>query len=136
MFGLLVRNRVYFVTIGRYINAHRKHYLSLEPTIGQFASGFYDNPDYPKYFNLLSSHAILSYVVAFLNSVLVLTLILINFLDSQCIFRLAVGIPLCVFLFQVIPASIYLWSREKKTGVGAVFGDNTRRTIVEHNSPP
>lgn len=133
MFGLLVRNRVYFVTIGRYINAHRKHYLSLDPTVSTFASGFYDNPEYPKYFNLFSSHALLSYVVALLNSGLVLTLILLNHSASHILY-LVTGIFLGFFSLHIIPASLYLWSREKKSGTIAVLGETTRRSIIEHDS--
>ncbi len=134
MFGLLVRNRVYFVTIARYINAHRQHFLSLDRSVAAFASGFYDNPEYPRYFNLLSTHAILSYVVGILNSILVLTVILLNFHSQKQIVVMAIGIPILVFLFHVIPASVYLWSREKKTAASAVFGDKKRKKIIEHDS--
>jgi len=134
MFGMLVRNRVYFVTIARYINAHRKHYFSLDPAVASFATGFYDNPDYPRFFNLFSSHAILSYVVAILNSILVLTILLLNLFTYPRIVTFSIALPLLVFLLHVVPASLYLWTREKKTAVGAVFGHTSRRSIIEHNS--
>lgn len=134
MFGLLVRNRVYFVSIARYINAHRKHYLSLAPEITRFADGFYDNPSYPKYFNLLSSHAILSYVVALLNCVLVLTVVLLNFHSNKLVAYLLWGVPVLVFLAQTIPATFYLWSREKRSATTAVFGDSSRSNVIEHDS--
>lgn len=134
MFGLLTRNRVYFVTIARYINSHRKHFFDISPESTRFARGFYDNPNYPKFVNVFSSHAFISYIVAALNSILVVTILLLYLWNHKNIPTISITAVVGSFLLQVVPALIYLRSRENKSANRAVFGDSTRSRVIEHGS--
>lgn len=64
MFALIVRNRVYFVQVVRYINEQRGFFLAFKPMGFKNKSKMYINHEQPPYFNWRSSHSWLCYIVA------------------------------------------------------------------------
>lgn len=107
LFGLVVRNRVYFVGCMRYINEQRQVFLALKPLGFRNASGMYTDARHPRYFNWLSSQLFLMYSIAALNAVL-LSLVLILAKNGGF---LTFGLLLLVV--QIAGAALYLRSQEK-----------------------
>lgn len=58
MLWLLVRSRVYFVRVARYINEHRHFFTRLKPLGFPNDSAMYTDAKYPKYFSWGSSHSV------------------------------------------------------------------------------
>jgi hypothetical protein len=118
MFSLIVRNRVYFVQVVRYINEQRGFFLKSKPLGFENKSGMYTNHTQPPYFNWRSSHSWLCYIIAVLNSTLIMVLI---YILSSGFWNIVIG-GLILFILQVVSAISYLKSREGKSASGAVFG--------------
>lgn len=107
LFGLVVRNRVYFVGCMRYLNEQRHTFLALKPLGFRNASGMYTDASHPKYFNWLSSQSFLMYTIAALNAVL-LSLVLVLVKHGGF---LTLGVLL--LLTQIAGAALYLRGQEK-----------------------
>lgn len=120
LFSLTIRNRVYFVLVTRYINEHRRHFLSLHPLGFANSTRMYTNPTQPPYFNWRSSQAWLSYVLAVLNATLACGFVfLIVPLQSRNTWA-GIALATCA-LAQVASSVIYLRSREGRSAAKAVF---------------
>lgn len=119
MFALIVRNRVYFVQVARYINEQRGFFLAFKPMGFENKSQMYPNHKQPPYFNWRSSQAWLCYIVASLNSILLGVLLYIIYPGEWKIIIFGI---LILFIIQLAIAITYLTSRENKSASGAVFG--------------
>jgi hypothetical protein len=108
LFGLVVRNRVYFVGCMRYLNEQRQTFLALKPLGFRNVSGMYTDAGYPRFFNWLSSQSFLMYVIAALNAVL-LSLVLV-FLKNGGFLTLG----LLLLAAQITSAVLYLRGQEKR----------------------
>ena len=114
MFFLIVRNRVYFVHVTRYVNEHRAHFLRGNPLGFQNRSGMYTDITQPPYFRWNSSQMIVAYVVAFLNSILVAALIYILGPPSTATLAVSMASLLLLAGFQLVPAILFLEHLESK----------------------
>lgn len=114
MFSIVIRNRVYFTIVTRYVNSIRKHFLDLKPSGFQNITGMYTSTDKPPFFNYRSSDAWFSYIIAILNSTLVASIIYFLFVKNKYRFLLIVSSILIAVTFQLLIAITYLCSREKK----------------------
>lgn len=122
MYSLIIRNRVYFVVICRYINEHRALFLDAEPLGFANSTGMYVDSGQPAYFDWRSWQSFLAYITALLNSALV-ALLMVYALDSHpCRWQLAGALGLLVWFCQVWLGVTYLKSRERMSGSAAVFG--------------
>jgi len=118
MFYLIVRNRVYFVFCMRYINEQRSLFLSAKPLGFENKSRMIFDYKKPPFFNILSSQSLWLYVLAILNSALLVFILYIANMSSGII---AIACPM-LFLAQLISAIAYLKSRENKSASRAIFG--------------
>ena len=119
MFGVIIRNRVYFVQVARYVNEQREFYFKHKPVSFQNKSGMYTNSNQPPFYNWRSSQSWLSYISAALNSTLLAVIIYIICPGQwSALIIIATGL----FIAQVIFAIIYLLSRENKSASKAIFG--------------
>lgn len=119
MFALIIRNRVYFVQVVRYVNEHRGFFLKLKPMGFENKSRMYTNPGQPPYFNWRSSHSWLCYIVSALNSFLLGVLLFILY---PCAWKIVTSGSIILFAVQLTAAVAYLKSRENKSASRAVFG--------------
>lgn len=78
MFSIILRNRIYYVRVARYINEHRGFFFKFLPDGFENKSEMYTNYTEPKYYNWCSSHLWLSYIIATMNSVLFSLLLFIS----------------------------------------------------------
>ncbi len=118
MFFLVIRNRVYFVLVTRYINEHRGFFLARRPFGFPNVARMYTNPNQPPYFNWRSSQSFFVYLIEAMNSFLAATLV---FLSCQQ-WNWAIAASAAAFLAQLVAGIVYLKSRESKTASQAVFG--------------
>lgn len=118
---LLVRNRVYFVVVTRYINEHRKFFLSLKPAGFENRSGFFADETEPPYFSWRSTQTWATYVVAVLNAAVASALTFVLFTRQPTfVFVLVFAV---ILIAQVELVRRYLRSRERTKGASAaVFG--------------
>ena len=119
MFALVIRNRVYFVQVTRYVNEHRGFFLKNKPIGFENKSKMYTNHEQPPYFNWRSSQSWLCYIVAVLNSILFGTLVYIAY---PCAWTAVISGSSLLCVIQLFIAVMYLKSREKKSASEAVFG--------------
>jgi hypothetical protein len=126
LFALVVRNRVYFVLVTRYLNEHRSHFLKMGPLKFENLTKMYTNREQPPYFNWLSSQSWYMYLMATLNSTL---LVAVVFILMEKVVKAPTGEVCELFtLFmvsvigQIVAAIAYLQTREKKSASAAVFG--------------
>ncbi|HET8922147.1 MAG TPA: hypothetical protein VFN26_04030 [Candidatus Acidoferrum sp.] len=122
LLALMVRNRVYFVVVTRYVNEHRQHFLAQKPLGFENKSRMFTNPTQPPYFDWRSSQAILLYALALLNAALLgvgLYLVYINVTRQWTILTVASALFLIAQLAGIIG---YLLAREGKSASEAVFG--------------
>ena len=125
IYGLIIRNRVYFVVVCRYINEHRALFLDAKPLGFTNSSGMYVDPSQPPYFNWRSWQSFLAYITALLNSALA-GLLIAYVLDGHAWrWCLTGALGLIVWLSQVGLGIAYLRSREEMAGSHAVFGGKT-----------
>jgi hypothetical protein len=66
----MVRTRVYFVRVTRYVNEHRKVFLASKPLGFRNEAGMYNNPAEPHFFERYSSQVYFMCFLAILNSFL------------------------------------------------------------------
>ncbi len=119
MLALSIRNRVYFVLVTRYINEHRNFFLCEKPLGFENLTKMYTNHTQPPYFNWQSSQAWMSYIIAALNSIL---LMLIIFISSSGNWGFSIIISIFLFIAQLCSAIGYLKHKENKSASKAVFG--------------
>lgn len=119
MFALIIRNRVYFVQVTRYINEQRGFFLKYNPLGFENKSKMYTNHEQPPYFSWQSSHAWLCYIIAALNSIL---LGILMYIVNPCAWKTIPSGTLILFFIQLALAITYLKSRENKSASKAVFG--------------
>jgi hypothetical protein len=119
MFALVIRNRVYYVQVTRYVNEHREFFLKHKPLGFENKSKMYTNYRQPPYFNWRSSHSWLYYIVAMLNSILFGILLYIVFSGA---WKTVISESLLLCGIQLVIAVAYLKSRENKSASEAVFG--------------
>lgn len=114
MFFLIVRNRVYFVRVTRYVNEHRAHFLRGNPLGFENKSGMYTDCTQPPYFRWNSSQMIVAYVVAFLNSILIAAIIYILGPTSTATLAVSMISLLLLAALQIVPAILFLKHLESK----------------------
>lgn len=119
LLSLVVRNRVYFVQVTRYINEHRGFFLRHKPMGFENKAQMYTNYKQPPYFNWKSSQSWLCYIGASLNGTLFSVLI---YIFNPCHWLGIMGGGFILFLLQIIVAVVYLKSRENKSASKAIFG--------------
>ena len=122
IYGLVIRNRVYYVLVCRYINEHRKLFLKSKPLGFENITGMYVDPSLPRYFNWQSWQLCLCYIIAGLNALL--ASLLIFYALDQCPWQwtLTVTLGTVIALLQIWFGITYLKSREGRRGSEAVFG--------------
>lgn len=113
MLLLIVRHRVYFVRLARYVNEHRRLYLSKKPLEFENESGMYTNPGEPRFFSWQSWQLWLSCIIATLNSLLLAVLVFIPLHTHWSKWLASVGAFLAFLVFQIIVVVSYLRSREE-----------------------
>jgi hypothetical protein len=118
MFSLVVRNRVYFVVLARYVNSHRRFFLSQQPLGFSNETQMYDDPNLPPFFNWRSSQSFQFYILALLNSVLVGLLVLF-LTNGVCLFY-TLGSGVGLLIVQLAWAITYLRRREEKSAAHAL----------------
>ena len=116
---MVVRNRVYFVIVTRYINEHRSFFLSQRPLGFENASQMFMNPDLPPFFSRNSTQSWAALLIATLNSIAVGALTFI--LSSASVGWTVVAVTSTIVL-QMTLAITYLKSREDKSADVAAFG--------------
>ena len=121
MMYLVIRNRVYYVIVARYINEHRAFFLKDAPLGFSNVSRMYTNPDKPPYFNLTSSQIWVANLIAFLNSSLLAVLVFI-LVDGGWRWPATIAPALVLLVGQLLFSFLYLRSREGKPASEAVFG--------------
>lgn len=114
LFALVVRNRVYFVIVTRYVNEHRGHFLGKEPLDLKIQTPIYRKSNQPSYFNWLSSQSLLLYVLAVLNSMLLGLGLFLLFDSFLLIGWLAFTASLILLSLQLIFAIRHLKSHGSK----------------------
>ena len=119
MFFIVVRNRVYYVQVARYINEQRGLFFKLKPMGFENKSKIYTNHGQPPYFNWRSSHSWLFYIIGALNSVLLGVLFYIVF---PCSPKIVISSSVVLLVLQLTIAIAYLRLRENKSASKAVFG--------------
>lgn len=125
MLSLIVRNRVYFVIVARYVNEHRKHFLKSKPLGFENRAKMYVSTDHPRFFNWRSGQSFQFYLLALLNSI-VGTGILVPYFPlwrDVLVFILSLSV-------QLFTAIKYLRSREKLSADTAVFGSDGPSDLV------
>jgi hypothetical protein len=125
MLSLIVRNRVYFVVVARYVNEHRGHFLQSKPLGFENRAKMYVSTEHPRFFNWRSGQSFQLYLLALLNST-VGTGILFPYVALWCDL-LAFGVALSA---QLAAAIIYLKSRETLSADTAVFGSDGPSKLV------
>jgi|GEM_PF-1185441 len=122
MLLLLVRTRVYFVIVTRYINEQRRHFLSDHPVGFENQSMMLTDVDRPAFFSTRSTHAWAALLVIALNAALSSAL---GFIGAPAGGRrgiLAGVIFVVVGVAQAVVAVAYLRSRDGISPSEAVFG--------------
>lgn len=122
MFLLIIRNRVYFVQVARYINTQRGFFLQYKPLGFEDLSKMYTNHGQPPYFNWRSSQTLLYCIIAALNSTVFGILLFIVSAVSTYKWEIVLIGSLTLFITQLAVAIFYLKSRENKSASQAVFG--------------
>lgn len=121
MVSLIVRNRVYFVVVTRYINEHRELFLSQKPLGFENKTRMYTNASQPPFFDWRSSQSVLLYILCVLNAGLLGTLIFL--FNPEKLGTGAIIFPAIIFLLaELVWAIVYLTTRERKPVGKAVFG--------------
>ena len=121
MLGLIVRNRVYFVLMARYVNEQRGLFLRGEPLGFRNTSRMWTDPKQPPYFSPGSSQSFMIYMVSLLNaSMLALAGFLICASGQRWWCLLA---AIAVLVAQVLAVMVYLVTREGRSAGKALWGE-------------
>jgi hypothetical protein len=120
--AIMTRNRTYYVAVARYVNEHRKFYLTKKPLGFANESQMYSDSTKPPFFNWRSSQALLLAVLTLLNSaMLIAAVVIIGWISLSNRWGLIALGPL-VFILQLAIPVTYLVSREGQSSDRAVFG--------------
>lgn len=112
--ALLIRNRVHYVQVTRYINEIRSYYYSNKPNEFENISGMYVNPNTPSYFNWKSTQLLLSYIITLLNTVIFCLIEYIFLKDCSFIIFIIIASSLAIINLQLLIAIKYLNAYETK----------------------
>jgi len=114
--ALVVRDRIYFVLLSRYINHHRRFFLEEKPLgFSNETRMYYLEMDQPPYFSWASSQALLLYVLAVVNAG-VLTLALFQILVPAGYYGgYILGVSVCFLAGELVWSVGYLLARQRKT---------------------
>lgn len=111
LYSLVIRNRVYFVRVCRYINEHRAFFLRGQPIGFPNVTGMYVDPKAPRYHDLSSWQLWISYGIASLNGLLVATLAYLV-LPPTIRVRLAILASILFIGAQLLAGVMHLVSHE------------------------
>lgn len=121
LFALIIRNRVYFVRVTRYINEQRGVFFQYKSLGFENKSGMYTDHKEPLFFNWRSSHAWFSYIVSALNATLLGVLLFLSLAPQYRIVGILIG-TLLLMVAQLSLAIYYLKSFEDKSPEETVSG--------------
>jgi len=115
-FGLIIRNRIYFVRIVRYINEVRSLFFGHRPMGFENRAGMYTDCCKPKFWNWHSSQLWVSYMLAFLNTTLLGVVLYIR-VSGWALWKAIIIILACVacYVMQVILGVVYLKRHDNKS---------------------
>jgi hypothetical protein len=122
MYMSLIRNRVYYVHVTRYVNEIRKTFLDKKPLGFENKSKMYTNCQQPPFFNWRSSQAYIIYVTATINGCLFGTILYVLFCNSAYKWCCAIGSTSILIVLQLTIGIIYLITRNNKSASQSVFG--------------
>jgi uncharacterized membrane protein YjjB (DUF3815 family) len=120
MYGLAIRNRVYYIIVTRYINEHRMHFLKRKPLGFANVTRMYEDPTKPPFFDWPSSQLWLSYIVSLLNGILLGALVYISCQPTGCSFIWVSITAVLGAILQILIGTLYLRSREGKSAMNAI----------------
>lgn len=118
LFSLIIRNRVYYVIVARYINEHRQLFLKNKPLGFENLSRMYVDISQPLFFNWLSSHAWFIYIFTVFNSFLLSMLLFLSFRDYKYIGLVILGCFILSIIIQLIISVWYLLNQENRASKG------------------
>ena len=116
LYYLALCNRVYYVRVCRYVNEHRRFFMTAKPLGFENSSGMYVATDMPRYNNWMSWQSWLSSLIAFLNAILGAVLVYYRTSESSWQFALTALCCALIAIFQVGLGILYLRSYEQKAG--------------------
>lgn len=122
MYMTLIRNRVYYVHVTRYVNEIRKLILDKKPLGFENKSKMYTNYQQPPFFNWRSSQAYIMYVTATINACLLGTIFYLLFCNSVYKWSCAISSTSILIVLQLAIGIIYLITRNNKSASKSVFG--------------
>lgn len=122
MLLLVVRTRVYFVVVTRYINEQRSLFLSRKPDGFENKSGMIVDSTMPPYFSATSTQSWVALLLATLNSLLLGVLGYVSAPEECTRWVFAFVFFVLLLSLQVASAIGYLKSREGKSPNRAIFG--------------
>ena len=130
LFGLLavqiiLRTRVYFAVIARYINEQRGFFLSTVPLGFRNRSGYYTNFQFPKAFDAESTQLLSAYVISIVASFVAgfgsgLLASYLGMPEGNAIL-LGIAVWLITGAFEIVYAVSYLKSKTGRSAEGDVF---------------
>lgn len=133
---LIVRTRIYFVNMARYINEHRRFFLLREPLGFKNLTKMHINYNFPQYFNPASSYSITFYLLSIGISVLFTTAF--YYILDYFNYKISNALLIIVFIFTLIVSIgsviIYLSKKEsqKQKGIDLIsFGKKAEIKSVE-----
>lgn len=121
LLAMMVRNRVYFVIVTRYINEHRGHFLKAHPLGFENLTEMYTNPKLPPFLHWRSSETMLMAVVSAMNGFLAAAAVHFLCWVTAPRWKLTILLAAAAFIAQAGWFALYLSSREKKGASKAVF---------------
>lgn len=105
----LLKSRIYYVKVARFVNEVREQYLKNKPLGIENKAGLYTDPEYPKYSNLTSSQLTSVYVMMIINNFYIFMGLL--FLTKNLI--IAILSFVLTLTIQIIFTIYYLKLKEK-----------------------
>jgi len=119
---LMVRTRIYFVVVSRYINAQRLYFSTAEAPGTASLSWYYHDPAQPTYFSWNSTQIWATFLVSFFNAAVAGTLLFLLAHPGANRDILSVVALVLTFLVQVIGVLRFLRSKEGRSAAVAVCG--------------
>jgi hypothetical protein len=104
----IIELRIYYVRVARYLNEIRSFFLSNNRIHFKNKCNFYMDNTKPEYFNIKSSHIILAFIVAALNSFSFGTLLYLFNLH----YGYFISLSLFLFIIHIISTTLFLRSRK------------------------
>jgi len=119
---LMVRTRIYFVAVSRYINEQRAFFLRDKPLGFQNSTGFYTDPTRPPYFSWTSTQVWATLLVALFNAVVGATLVFLlarHYVNRGTFSALTLAV---IFVVQALSIRAHLRAKEGRATTDAVWG--------------